>query len=203
MADDPQIPQLSDVIRAAVAARLVSVYTSIPATVVDYDEDTQTITAQINILGASYIDEFGNTNRVNIGPINRVPVCFPGTGAYSITWPLSQGDTVKLDFACGSIDRWMSLGGQGVDPMDDRRFAKDDAMAMPGLRAIPDVLTSAAFDSAAMVIGAPMIKLGSSAASEPPAINSELAAFLAVFTAIERRSLAMAAPRSRRRSTRS
>lgn len=182
MPADPQIPKLEDVIRAAIAARLVSVYTGIPAQVVDYDSATQTITAQIAILGASYIAESGELTRVNIGPINHVPVCFPGTGAFSITWPLKQGDTVMLEFACGSIDRFMSIGGTGVDPMDDRRFAKDDAVAFTGLRAIPDALTSSAFDDVAMVISAPMIKMGSSAASEPPALNSELSGFVGIFT---------------------
>lgn len=182
MPADPQIPKLEDVIKAALAARLVSVYTGIPAQVVDYDKATQTITAQIAILGAASLDETGKLQRVNIAPINHVPVCFPGTGPYSITWPLKQGDTVMLEFACGSIDRFMSIGGTGVDPMDDRRFAKDDAVAFTGLRAIPNALPSSAYDDTAMVIAAPLIKMASSSASEPPAINSELSELWTLLT---------------------
>jgi hypothetical protein len=176
-----QLPQLPDVIKAAIAARLANIYTHIPAAVVDYDPSTQTCTAQI-IIRRGALDENGNRIAEQIQQVNKVPIIFPGSGPWSITWPITAGDTVQLEFQCGSIDKWLAIGENDVDPGDDRRFAVDDATAIPGLRAIPDALTSAAYDPNALVITGPMTKIGSSAASEAPALNSELAAFIGIIT---------------------
>jgi hypothetical protein len=65
--------------------------------------------------------------------ITDVPVVFPGAGDYSVTFPIAKGDTVLLIFAEGSLDQWLTKGGE-VDPQDDRRFSLTDAIAIPSLR---------------------------------------------------------------------
>lgn len=66
--------------------------------------------------------------------ISNVPVTFPASGDFSITWPLKAGDYVWLNFADRSIDEWLTLGGNDVTPRDKRRFHVTDAVALPGGR---------------------------------------------------------------------
>ena len=63
---------------------------------------------------------------------SRVPVCFPGSGGWKVTFPISKGDTGLLIFCSRSIDRWLSEGGS-VDPQDDRTHDLSDAVFVPGL----------------------------------------------------------------------
>ena len=64
--------------------------------------------------------------------IPSVPVCFPGSGAFRVTFPVAKGDTGLLVFCSRSIDRWLSEGGS-VDPQDDRTHDLSDAVFVPGL----------------------------------------------------------------------
>ncbi len=176
------IPKLHDVVKDAIAARLLDVWTAIPAKVIDYDKATQSCSVQI-ITRRGELGEDGERIAKKLEVINHVPVKFLGSGDFSQTWPILPGDTVLLQFTSGSIDRLLGIGGDDVDPEDDRRFSINDAIAAPGLRAFPDALPPEAYDDEAMVLRAPKTKIGSSAASQKAVGESALVVFGAALNA--------------------
>jgi hypothetical protein len=117
---------------------------SIPARVERYDAVKQLIDAQPLIKQARQ-DEEGTRVVESLPVISNVPLVFPGSGAYRITFPVSQGDTVLLVFSESALDTWLSQGGL-VDPIDDNRFSLKDAIAIPGLRDFATPLQDAPTD---------------------------------------------------------
>lgn len=107
--------------------------TSIPAEVLDYNADKQTITAQVTIR-SRYIDKDTEESISYLPkPISNVPVAFPMANGFSFTWPLFPGDKVMLLIADRSISEWKSTAQQDNEPIDKRRFDLSDAIALPGL----------------------------------------------------------------------
>lgn len=176
-------PTLADAVRRAAQAELADVNVAIPARVESYDPTTQRCSAQ-PLIRRAYRDEAGERvgdASARLPVINDVPVVFPGAGSYSITWPVAKGDTVLLIFSQASIDKWLSggggSGGGDIDPLDDRRHSLNDAIAIPGLRHRAEPTGGGGGGSAApaaMVITAEDIRLGSAAATERPALASDL-----------------------------
>lgn len=173
-------PTLADVLLGAIDNNRANLRVALPGRVETYDATTQSCSVQLLVYDGVN-DETGTRKPEKLPVITSVPVCFPGSGGSSITWPLKAGDTVLVVFASSSIDRWLALGGE-VDPIDDRRHHISDAIAIPGLRDFAHALPSTATDPAAMVINSGAIKLGGSAASAAVALNTELAGFWSVLT---------------------
>lgn len=153
-------PTISEALDGFVSSFLRDVNVAMPGRVESYDRATQSATIQ-PLIQRGFIDEEGVRAVRDVPPINRVPVAFPGGGAYSITWDLAKGDTVLLVFSQRSLDKWKSSGDK-VDPLDDRTHDVSDAVAIPGLRSLNNPTAQVA--SGAMVVGAPAIKLGGIAA---------------------------------------
>lgn len=149
-ADAVQTPTLAGFVTNALDGRMRGVRVALPGLVQTYDPTTQTCSVQPLIQDGVY-DESGTRIAERLPVVASVPVCFPGSGAFSVTWPVKVGDTVLLVFSSSSIDRWLALGGE-VDPIDDRRHHITDAIAIPGLRDLGHVLPSSAVDPSAMVI---------------------------------------------------
>lgn len=166
-------PTLTDVITTAMDVRLEDMHVSMPGRVVSYDATKQSASVQ-PLVKRITTDETGARVTETLPIINDVPVVFPGAGSYAITWPITVGDSVLLVFAETSLDRYL-LSGNIVDPIDPRRFALSDAIAIPGLRPfnnpVPSVPTNA------LVIKSPgEIRLGSASAADPVVRQSDLAA---------------------------
>ena len=170
---------LSDVISRHIDARLAEVRVAIPATVLTYDSLRQTVTVQIavpeRVVGASAAPDVPRT----IPPLSNVPVMWPaGTaGTFSMTMPLAAGDGVMLVFADRSTDEVRSLGQTAPShPADPRRFDLTDAYAIPTTLGVDAVgngqLPSTAVDPVATVIQAPLVKIGSSSATDFVALAS-------------------------------
>jgi hypothetical protein len=87
-------------------------------------------------------------------------VRFPGGDGdrFSMSWPLAEGDTVKLVVADRSIDEWLTEGGEDVTPSDLRKHDFSDAIVEPGLRSFADALGDGRIDDDALVIGGETIK---------------------------------------------
>ena len=175
IADAVQTPTLAGFVTNALDGRMRGVRVALPGLVQTYDPTTQTCSVQPLVQDGVY-DESGTRIAERLPVVASVPVCFPGSGAFSITWPVKVGDTVLLVFSSSSIDRWLALGGE-VDPIDDRRHHITDAIAIPGLRDLGHVLPSSAVDATSMVISGPL-KLGDNTATSPVALNSDLSAIV-------------------------
>ncbi|HEY1814905.1 MAG TPA: Gp138 family membrane-puncturing spike protein [Kofleriaceae bacterium] len=181
MSDVEPTPNLATVLGKAFAAHARWMRVALPGRVESYDASTQTCSVQ-PLVQDGVNDETGTRNAVRLPVVQSVPVAWLGGGGCSITSPLAAGDTVLLVFSSSSIDRWVALGGE-VDPIDDRRHHITDAFAIPCVNDLQHVLGSDAVDGTALVVKAPTVKLGSSSAADPPALNVDLAAVIAAIVA--------------------
>lgn len=163
MTTNAQTPTLADVITGAIEVNRSNLRVALPGRVETYDAATQSCSVQL-LVHDGVNDETGTRQPEKLPVITSVPVCFPGSGAFSVTWPIKPGDTVLCVFASSSIDRWLALGGE-VDPVDDRRHHISDAIAIPGLRDFGHALGATATDSSAMVISG-QLKLGGATATD-------------------------------------
>jgi len=105
---------------------------------------------KLNVAMPAIVTAYDDKNRVTVQPvINRkykgkdskplptiedVPVMFPGSGGYWLTFPIEVGSWVMLVCSQRSIDSWKnSLDGEPGDATTARRFSFSDAVAIPGL----------------------------------------------------------------------
>lgn len=158
----------------------------LPGVVTAYDKTTQS--ASVHIVPCfRRKDPLTKTVEPYQPPdIHGVPVAFPGAGDFSVTWPLAVGDTGMIFFSDRSMDEWKSVGGTDSEPQDLRRHNLTDAIFVPGLRSFAEAVPADGVDDDAMVLGAPEIKLGSSAASDFVALASLVRTELdAIWTAFD------------------
>lgn len=181
-------PTLVDVIQSLAESRLADLHVAMPATVLSYDASNQSITAQPSVK-RGYRDDDGVRQVEALPPITNVPVVFPGSGGFRVTFPVQAGDTVLLVFSEQSLDKWLVTGTHS-DPGDDRRFAMSDAIAIPGLRDFKHALSNAPTNR--MSIGydsGPSIEINTSeinaGGSHPLAFESNLDALAARVVACE------------------
>ena len=125
-------PTLQEVLERVRGAAGADVRVALPAKVVRYDATKRQVDAA-PCVKEFYTDEDGARVAEALPVITSVPVCFPSSGGFSVTFPVSVGDYVLLVFSDLSLDKWLATGGV-VDPSDDRRHALIDAVAIPGLQ---------------------------------------------------------------------
>jgi hypothetical protein len=135
-------PTWAEIISEAIEQRLYDLHTGLPAKVVSYDGATGTAEV-LPLLKRVFRNEDDLLEIMDAPPLFRVPVIFPRGGGYSIRFPIQADDIVYLAFAERSIDRWKEApAGDTVDPVETRKHALSDAVAIPGLspitRPVPD-----------------------------------------------------------------
>lgn len=168
MPGDTTKPRAADVQRLASEAAIGAIQTALPATIVDYDSSTQKAT--VAVVPCFRRRERGALTCFRPNPIPNVPVVFPSSAGYSLTFPLTAGDPVTLVFSGRSMDEWLLTGEAETEPADPRRFSLIDAIAIPGGRPFVDPL--AGVDDSAMVLTGDEIRLGSVSASDFVALSS-------------------------------
>jgi len=151
MSETQQSPDFVDALDALIQTHLADVRVALPAKVIEYDASKQKISAQ-PLIRQKHVKEDATNEVERLPVITNVPVCFPGAGAYAITFPISKGDTVLLVFSDSSIDKWLSVGGD-VDPNDYRKHSLSDAIAIPGLRSFKNASDQATDDRLVIVTG--------------------------------------------------
>lgn len=149
MSDTSRSPTLSEVIRQAVNDALIEVHTSMPCRVESYDASKQCVNLQ-PLIKQAFLDEESTRVAARLPVLVNVPVQFPGSGNFRITFPLAVGSEGMAIFSESSLDTWLDQGGE-VDPNDDRRFHLSDAFFLPGIRSFKNALQDAPTDR--MTIG--------------------------------------------------
>lgn len=120
-------------------------FTSMPARVVSYDAQKQTISAQPTI--KAYVLQKDGTSKATEYPvIPDIPVQFPGSGGQTMTFPVKVGDECLLNFCSRSQDSWQQSGGVQA-PMDAGMNNLSNAFAMLGFRSNPRALTNVSTDA--------------------------------------------------------
>ncbi len=175
---------LAQWMRDSLDARLADVHVALPATVVSYNSERQSVSVQPAVR-RGYKTPEGERAAESLPIVNGVPVSFPGSGEFSVTWPIAVGDTGLLIFCEGSIDKWKSYGDEG-DPLDDRRFNLSDAVFVPGIRPFLAPVPAAGVHSTAMVIrsGGAIHAGGTSSLALASALNSVASRLNAVEAAV-------------------
>ncbi|MEZ2410563.1 Gp138 family membrane-puncturing spike protein [Bosea sp. RCC_152_1] len=120
-------------------------FTAMPARVVSYDPQKQTISAQPAIK-AYQLQPDGTSKAVDYPVIPDIPVQFPGAGGQTMTFPVSAGDECLLNFCSRSQDSWQQSGGTQV-PMDAGGNNLSNAFAMLGFRSNPRALQNVSTDA--------------------------------------------------------
>jgi uncharacterized Zn-binding protein involved in type VI secretion len=115
---------------------------AIPAQVVSYNAQAQTIVAQPLIREQLKNPDTGKLTWTTIAQVVDVPVCFPGGGGAVLTFPLQAGDEVELRFQDLDIDSWWANGGiqNFTWPM---RHDLSNAIAYPSPMSTPKTLYAA------------------------------------------------------------
>lgn len=146
--------EVYDALDAWVGDAVAGLHVSTVGRIESYDAAKQRAEVQPMIRRGVVLED--GTRTTELHPIiTDVPVVFPGSGGYSITWPIAKGDTVLLVFADQSLDRWLPRGDI-VDPADDRSHTLTDAIAIPGIRPFSAPVSGApSAAGGAMVIQAP------------------------------------------------
>lgn len=145
---DLDTPDLSDVLDAFEQSMLRNLHTAMPGRVESYDASKRTANIQ-PLLKHQLEDENGEIVSEDYPVLPNVPVLFPGSGPYRVTFPVAVGDMVLIVFCEGSIGHTRATG-QAMDVGDARRHHLSHAVAIPGFFTSQNV-TAAATD--AIVIG--------------------------------------------------
>ncbi|HEX5201306.1 MAG TPA: Gp138 family membrane-puncturing spike protein [Actinoplanes sp.] len=174
-----ETPDLAELLGEAMAATIGRIQTAIPAAVVTYDPARQVVTAKPTVSGRYQDPDTFALVPYPLPTVANVPVAFPSSAGFAITWPLAPGDTVYLVCASRSLDEWKASGAPETVPQDTRRCDLTDAVAIPGLRPFSQPIPPTGWSPAAMVLEGVDIRLGSSAAVSPVVLETLLSAFLA------------------------
>lgn len=119
----------------------------IPAIVVSFDEDAQTVSVQPAVNEALVLDAVF-TNQP-LPQLDDVPICLPRAGGFSLTMPISVGDECLVVFTDVAYDLWWQNGGQQNQPDGVKyRHAIGNGIAIFGAwnqkRLLPSYSTSSA-----------------------------------------------------------
>lgn len=178
-----RIPTLAELMRRSAAALVDGQYVTLPARVERYDADRQCVDAQPTIM-REVVGEDGAVTTERLPVVTNAPVVFPGSGPYRITWPVELGSMVVLHFTSASMDRWLAIGGGGVEPRDGRRHDLSSAFAVPGGHSFGGATApSTTAPTDALVVHGEAIKLGGPGATELVAWHSALTALADAFSA--------------------
>jgi hypothetical protein len=115
---------LAESIVQSVWSVLENVNTCTMGVVVDYDKEKRTATVRSAIKRKQGDKE---TQRPNV---YTVPVVFPSSSAFTLEFPIQEGDDVLLVFSQRNLDNWKE-GGPGHAPPNNRKFNYGDAIAIP------------------------------------------------------------------------
>lgn len=136
---EPEVPTFSRVLADAIDARLLELHTGLPCTVVKVRSNSY-VDIQISLQR-----KYRTGALVNLPIIQNVPISHPRGADYWIKLPIAVGDSGYAMFSERSLDVWMVSGGL-VDPNDPRLHDLTDAVFLPGLYPMSNVVEGEAAD---------------------------------------------------------
>ena len=113
---------------------------AIPAKIISIDYNEVTCSCQPLIM-EKVKDESGNIVSVELPVLLDVPIVFPGSSKFCITFPLSPGDEGLVIFADMCIDSWWQ-SGDVQEQFEIRRHDLSDGFFIPSQMSQPNKYTS-------------------------------------------------------------
>ncbi|MGV0885975.1 Gp138 family membrane-puncturing spike protein [Acinetobacter venetianus] len=120
-------PDLLGVIKDAVTAEVLGLWTSLPCEVVSYDPDAVTVEVK-PLIKVPARSPNGGIEMLEIPILQDVPVMFLCAGGFTITHPINAGDECLVSFSSRNIDNWWQSGGV-QNPFDTRHHDLSDGFA--------------------------------------------------------------------------
>lgn len=120
-------PDLLSIIKDAVTAEILAIWTNLPCEVVSYDPDAVTLEVK-PLIKVPVRAPDGNIEMLEIPILQDVPVMFPCAGGFTITHPINVGDECLVSFSSRNIDLWWQSGGV-QNPFDTRHHDLSDGFA--------------------------------------------------------------------------
>ncbi len=115
----------------------------LPGRIVSYDASDQTATVKVSaerVYSTSFVDD----EVLKRNNIEGVPVHTPSGGGWSITMPITAGDTCLLFFSQVGYDHWLYEDKDEAGtlaslpkPWLGRQFNEDDGIALVGINTLP------------------------------------------------------------------
>jgi hypothetical protein len=102
-------------------------HTAIPGIVSKYDPSKPSVEVQPAVKKIYY-----NGTELSFPVIVSVPIIFPRTKKFHLSFPIEKGDGVLIIFSERSIEEFLQNGVEST-PTNSRIFALTDAIAIPGL----------------------------------------------------------------------
>jgi hypothetical protein len=122
------VTDLATVIQSYVDDFQTQLFTALPAKVVSFNSEQQTVVVKPTML-EPYTD--GLTSE--FPEIADVPVMFPSAGGGSLTFPIKVGNEVLLVFSSRNYDTWWDTGDSETMSTTKRFNDINDAIAIVGL----------------------------------------------------------------------
>lgn len=143
-------PTMATAIAEAIDSRLIDVHTALPGQIQTYDPDTQT--ADVVPMIRRPLEELSTREIVHedLPVLPNIPVAFPRSASYFISFPLKPGDFVMVLFSKYSIDQWRAKG-KVTAPGDIGNLTLTGGVAIPCLYPDAEALAGAHADD--MVAG--------------------------------------------------
>lgn len=138
----PSVPKLHDWAMYLLKTLKIELNSHHIGTIQSFDPSNQTAQVRINYTKTKTVsDNFvQKTALIEYPIVTGVPViCIGGGGDGYLTFPIAQGDECILLFNDRDIDNWFA-GSQSSPPNTARLHAFNDAIALVGLRSLPNVI---------------------------------------------------------------
>jgi hypothetical protein len=146
----PRSPTAAELLRLAISGALEDVHVAIPGRIEEWDATTQKASVKPLIKRLIAADD-GSEILEELPIITDVPVVFPRSSEFFVSFPMTKGDLVLLIFCERSIDVWLSGNGDDTNPDDFRRHDLSDAIAIPGMYPFKKAISQVDKDN--MVLG--------------------------------------------------
>ena len=146
-------PNLTTFIQTNIERRERQVQTSFPAKVISWATTTNTVKLEPQFT-ETWVTRDGQRIQEETPEgryIENVPVLFPRSGSWAITFPIEAGSYGLVTCTKYSLDVWRNQGN-ATDPGDLRRFTMSGAVFHP-VNLYPDASNLVPFNTTHMVIG--------------------------------------------------
>jgi len=124
-------PTDAEILTEAIESKLLDVHTALPGVIQKYDATTQTADIQIQLKRVLLNDNEELVSE-DLPVLPNVPIAFPRSSNFFISFPLAAGDFVFVIFSELSLDVWRSKGSL-CSPGDARRHSLTGGVAIPCL----------------------------------------------------------------------